>query len=182
VLGSDEAYREWGYTALSRHRDSAHFYVTAPAPFLNRKAPDVSKLDDLLEVIERTLDDSHHKELALEAIERDPRAIRALHELDEAQERQRVQKKRLDALCDQRRGTPWYQRGECHGLDRAIAAKEHVMSNWGDHVVELREELDRRISRKREPGPPQPARDLLADTPWLGPATDLADMDRDLGL
>jgi Ti-type conjugative transfer relaxase TraA len=27
VLGSDELYREWGYTALSRHRDEAHFYV-----------------------------------------------------------------------------------------------------------------------------------------------------------
>jgi hypothetical protein len=29
VLGSDELYREWGYTALSRHRDSAHYYTIA---------------------------------------------------------------------------------------------------------------------------------------------------------
>ena len=29
MLGSDELYREWGYTALSRHRHSARFYVTA---------------------------------------------------------------------------------------------------------------------------------------------------------
>ncbi|MEP6953075.1 MAG: AAA family ATPase [Solirubrobacteraceae bacterium] len=35
VLGSDEAYREWGYTALSRHRESSTFYVTAPNEFLN---------------------------------------------------------------------------------------------------------------------------------------------------
>jgi ATP-dependent exoDNAse (exonuclease V) alpha subunit len=27
VLGSDELYREWGYTALTRHRESAFFYV-----------------------------------------------------------------------------------------------------------------------------------------------------------
>jgi ATP-dependent exoDNAse (exonuclease V) alpha subunit len=27
VLGSDELYREWGYTALSRHREEARFYV-----------------------------------------------------------------------------------------------------------------------------------------------------------
>src|SRR3954447_17090009 len=27
VLGSDELYREWGYTALSRHRDDARFYL-----------------------------------------------------------------------------------------------------------------------------------------------------------
>src|SRR5206468_1315492 len=27
VLGSDDLYREWGYTALTRHRDAAMFYV-----------------------------------------------------------------------------------------------------------------------------------------------------------
>jgi ATP-dependent exoDNAse (exonuclease V) alpha subunit len=27
VLGSDDLYREWGYTALTRHRESATFYV-----------------------------------------------------------------------------------------------------------------------------------------------------------
>jgi ATP-dependent exoDNAse (exonuclease V) alpha subunit len=27
VLGSDELYREWGYTALTRHRDEASFHV-----------------------------------------------------------------------------------------------------------------------------------------------------------
>ena len=36
VLGSDELYREWGYTALSRHRDEAHFYISASPDFLNR--------------------------------------------------------------------------------------------------------------------------------------------------
>jgi ATP-dependent exoDNAse (exonuclease V) alpha subunit len=30
VLGSDELYREWGYTALSRHRDQARFYIVSP--------------------------------------------------------------------------------------------------------------------------------------------------------
>lgn len=28
ILGSDELYREWGYTALSRHRDEARFYIS----------------------------------------------------------------------------------------------------------------------------------------------------------
>jgi conjugative relaxase-like TrwC/TraI family protein len=36
VLGSDELYREWGYTALSRHRIEARFYVSATREFLNR--------------------------------------------------------------------------------------------------------------------------------------------------
>ncbi|MFL5927820.1 MAG: MobF family relaxase, partial [Gaiellaceae bacterium] len=30
VLGTDDLYREWGYTALSRHRDQASFYINAP--------------------------------------------------------------------------------------------------------------------------------------------------------
>jgi ATP-dependent exoDNAse (exonuclease V) alpha subunit len=34
VLGSDELYREWGYTALSRHRIEARFYVSAAREFL----------------------------------------------------------------------------------------------------------------------------------------------------
>ena len=36
VLGSDELYREWGYTALSRHRTEARFYVSATREFLNQ--------------------------------------------------------------------------------------------------------------------------------------------------
>jgi ATP-dependent exoDNAse (exonuclease V) alpha subunit len=36
VLGSDELYREWGYTALSRHRTEARFYVSASREFLNQ--------------------------------------------------------------------------------------------------------------------------------------------------
>ena len=35
VLGSDELYREWGYTALSRHRAEARFYVSGTPTFLN---------------------------------------------------------------------------------------------------------------------------------------------------
>lgn len=27
VLGSEELYREWGYTALTRHRDEPHYYA-----------------------------------------------------------------------------------------------------------------------------------------------------------
>jgi ATP-dependent exoDNAse (exonuclease V) alpha subunit len=37
VLGSDELYREWGYTALSRHRTEARFYVSASREFLTRR-------------------------------------------------------------------------------------------------------------------------------------------------
>lgn len=38
VLGSNEIYLEWGYTAMSRHREEARFYVTASPRFLNERA------------------------------------------------------------------------------------------------------------------------------------------------
>src|SRR5205814_6936904 len=47
VLGSDELYREWGYTALSRHRDEARFYVSATPDFLNRAPEPLTTDDDL---------------------------------------------------------------------------------------------------------------------------------------
>lgn len=47
VLGSDDLSREWGYTALSRHRDEAHFYVSAPPEFLNEPAAPLTTPDDV---------------------------------------------------------------------------------------------------------------------------------------
>ena len=31
ILGSKDLYQQWGYTALTRHRDSARFYLHAHA-------------------------------------------------------------------------------------------------------------------------------------------------------
>ncbi len=55
VLGSDELYREWAYTALSRHRKSAQYYALAdqaqsPLPGLNDHEP---LRDDLSAVLSR---------------------------------------------------------------------------------------------------------------------------------
>jgi Ti-type conjugative transfer relaxase TraA len=69
VLGSDELYREWGYTALTRHRDSAFFYMNGaegqlPLPGLG---PDEAAPSDLVDPLRR----SRAKEMALEVL-RDP--------------------------------------------------------------------------------------------------------------
>jgi ATP-dependent exoDNAse (exonuclease V) alpha subunit len=49
VLGSDELYREWGYAALSRHRDQARFYVVSPGS-VERALPELeAEPDDLHE-------------------------------------------------------------------------------------------------------------------------------------
>jgi ATP-dependent exoDNAse (exonuclease V) alpha subunit len=63
VLGSDELYREWGYTALSRHRMAARFYVSAAPAFLNRDPVPVRGA----EAMARMLDESRAERLALDA-------------------------------------------------------------------------------------------------------------------
>lgn len=65
MLGSDELCREWGYTALSRHRHEACFYVTAAPDFLNQ-APEPLRDGDLPLRVARLLADSRAEHLALE--------------------------------------------------------------------------------------------------------------------
>ena len=66
VLGSDELYREWGYTALSRHRHSARFYVTAAREFLNEPARPLEAGPDASRRVARLLATSRAKRLAIE--------------------------------------------------------------------------------------------------------------------
>ncbi len=62
VLGSDELYREWGYTALSRHRDHATFHVTSAEP--QRALPGLESSDHLEPVDVRHLERSRAQQLA----------------------------------------------------------------------------------------------------------------------
>lgn len=64
VLGSDELYREWGYTALSRHRQEARFYVSATPTFLNEAPAPLQAGDDVPFRLTRMLETSRAKHLA----------------------------------------------------------------------------------------------------------------------
>ena len=64
VLGTEEAYREWGYTALTRHRVEARFYATAPEPG-DLRAPERDEPDPR-ERIERRLGHGRAKRLAID--------------------------------------------------------------------------------------------------------------------
>ncbi len=66
VLGTDDLYREWRYTALSRHETSARFYAVSPGS-TERAPPGLDPDDDLLTVsIEARLGRSHREALASE--------------------------------------------------------------------------------------------------------------------
>jgi hypothetical protein len=70
ALGSDELYREWGYTALSRHRHAARFYVSAGCEFLN-KAPEPLRDRDVPVRVAQVLRDSRAECLALDRASRE---------------------------------------------------------------------------------------------------------------
>jgi len=66
VLGSEDLYREWGYTALTRHRQEAHFYLhsdaqeTRPLPGLDPEP------DPIAEALQSLLATTRAKTLALD--------------------------------------------------------------------------------------------------------------------
>ena len=64
MLGSDELYREWGYTALSRHRIDARFYVTATATYLNQPPAPLRSGADATAKVARMLAPSGAKTVA----------------------------------------------------------------------------------------------------------------------
>jgi conjugative relaxase-like TrwC/TraI family protein len=62
VLASEDAYREWGYVAASRHRIETRFYVTVPDAAELDNTPDMDPLADLA----RALGHSRANRLALD--------------------------------------------------------------------------------------------------------------------
>lgn len=93
VLGSDELYREWGYTALSRHREEVRFYVSATPETLNRPPSPLQGDQDAAREAVRMLATSRAQQLALDAVEPqlrraiDPLAALGPRQIDRARER-----------------------------------------------------------------------------------------------
>ncbi|HEY6763118.1 MAG TPA: MobF family relaxase [Baekduia sp.] len=72
VLGSDELYREWGYTAMSRHRDQAQFYVVSPGS-VERTLPGLEPdNDDLAHAAAATFALSRTKDMAVDLLAQQP--------------------------------------------------------------------------------------------------------------
>jgi conjugative relaxase-like TrwC/TraI family protein len=83
VLGSDELYREWGYTAMSRHRDQARFYVVSPGS-VERALPGLEPdSDDLADDVVAMMTPTRSKDMALELLI-DSGVARTVRSLDAA--------------------------------------------------------------------------------------------------
>ncbi|MCW2985661.1 MAG: conjugative relaxase, partial [Conexibacter sp.] len=126
VLGSDELYREWGYTALSRHRDQARFYVVSPGS-VERALPGLEPPQDAMaDDVVAMLSPSRRKELALDLLDRAgptaaERAVREAHgEIARAEER-------IASMRQERESTGRLQRAHRTALDQDITRQEEAI-------------------------------------------------------
>jgi hypothetical protein len=157
VLGSDELYREWGYTALSRHRDEARFYVTRADLDLDRDSAPMP--DPVVSGVERLMTRSHAKDLAIDNLRDADQALLA-QERDTLRDRfrenpppfkrpgldQEVQRSTADlentrerrALLEANRDAlHWYQRRERTELNKWLERNAHEL--------EQRTEIQQRV-------------------------------------
>ncbi|MCW2983051.1 MAG: Conjugal transfer protein traA [Conexibacter sp.] len=125
VLGSDELYCEWGYAALSRHRDQARFYVVSPRS-VERALPGLETgPDDLDEDVVATLSTSRTKDMALDVLARGGVAgtVDALDEVALAEQR-------IARMQAERDGLSRLRRSRRAAIEQDIA-QQHGRSSCG---------------------------------------------------
>jgi len=165
VLGSDQLSHEWGYTALSRHRDEAHFYVVSPAS-IERSLPGLECAEDpLAERLQGMLGDSHAKTLALDHVPADAPgaagdalarfgalladARHAARELQRAEEHLDDARERLERMQDERASLGRiFHRHERAALDSHIAGHERALAYWQERVGEGEGQLGRALENR----------------------------------
>jgi conjugative relaxase-like TrwC/TraI family protein len=155
VLGSDELYREWGYTALSRHRDEARFYVArgdlgldrdhAPAPdplaagltrLLGRSRAQELASNGLPELDDTHLDATHEDLRALLASDPPPtrtqrdEPARLRDALDDTAAR-------LERLQTERDALGWLDRAERRARDELIATQRRHHARLSDRAQQI---------------------------------------------
>ena len=140
VLGSDELYREWGYTALSRHRDEAHFYVTATPTFLN-VTPEPLRADNVSAEVALLLRGSRAEHLAIHGAAPDHLRPRLDEQLELARRELGVCGSRLAELEEQRESTRWFERGRRAELDRITKSHRAARDHWQREADRLSEQI-----------------------------------------
>ena len=186
VLGSDELYREWGYTALSRHRDEARFYIAASPTFLNQ-TPAPLNSDDATDAVTRMLQASRAEHLALHGVRPDTLNKAMTDKIARAQASLQDVEQRDAQLRDERDQTRWYQREQRDRLDGLLRSSSNAQAFWHQQIEGHEADLADRLP------PAQPAtlrrahdpltargRDLVLQAPTRMPAP--PDRGPDLGI
>lgn len=136
VLGSDELYREWGYTALSRHREEARFYLVSPGS-AERALPGLEpEPDHLADDLVGLLHQSHRKRMAHEVMD-DRAAERVARDAEAARAAAAEAATREAALLAQRDEAPIWRRSERAELTRMATAQRDAATRWSERADEL---------------------------------------------
>ena len=137
VLGSDELYREWGYTALSRHRSEARFYVSATPTFLNQPAEPLTTARDVTSAVTRMLASTRAQRAAVDGLGQRAR----MSDLERARAQLAEAEARLDELRDERARVRWHQRARRIELDRVADGWLRSQSRWRSEVARLERDV-----------------------------------------
>lgn len=135
VLGSDDLYREWGYTALTRHREEARFYLVSLGS-TERCLPGLEpEQDPLLGDLGEMLGESRQKSLAIdllseEPLEHYPTTRIADREAALGHEARQAAAARLAALQCERAELGIFQRGRRAEIDEQIALQVRAIDHW----------------------------------------------------
>lgn len=144
VLGSDDLYREWGYTALTRHREEAKFYVVSPGS-TERCLPGLEpEGDPIATQLRETLGHSRRKELAAEVLERGYREIDLdaadaadgrgpEHRVHAARQLEEIERD-LVQIRAELQGVSRWNRARRAQLSEAAAAHELAAMNWREQL------------------------------------------------
>lgn len=125
VLGSDDLYREWGYTALTRHREEARFYVVSPGS-VERALPGLQpEPDPLTEDVVDVLSRSGRKTTATDVLERGGQSRFSRQERAARSAQQRA----TEAAKELERVKPW-QRTKRLALERNRDEQLKAASHW----------------------------------------------------
>ena len=130
VLGSDELYREWGYTALTRHRLEARFYVSATPAFLNESDVPLEAPRDVTQSVARMLAASRSQRLASDSARSDPMREAIADALDDARRELASLEETMTALREQRQELRWHQRSAIRTLERRIDDWRRPCDHW----------------------------------------------------
>jgi hypothetical protein len=177
VLGSDELYREWGYTALSRHRVDARFYVSATPTFLNESRTPLETGIGTARSVSRVLRASRAQRLALDGVRTDPMRDLQVGSLKQAESELAAIDDRVAGLGTALDDLRWYERTARRDLEHRIEVSHRQREHLRAETQRLAHEIDARPTRM--PSACSRAIDPLAG---LEPRTRELDRHTDLGI
>ena len=158
VLGSEDHYRELGYTALSRHRQECRFYVNAgePAAAQLELGLEISGQDraEVRERLARTLGRERAQQMALDVHEND-QVLRELPDAELAKRAGRLEELLASFPAEVRQAD--HEAAELHrqtdriqACEQRLAACEAERAELGALQRKRRTELDGRIARDQQ--------------------------------